>query len=123
VIEKVERLPHHEGEQMLSGEVTAPANARRPLLVGMTPGPDVESAFSAWYDVEHPAAAANVPAVLCARRFHTSGGPKYIALCHLAPQGSYRIRRRGRHADAPARARPGQQPDVPLVAKLRGRED
>jgi hypothetical protein len=54
----------------------------------MTPGPDVEAAFNAWYDSEHIPALARVPGVLCARRFRTSGGgPKYLALYHLASPG------------------------------------
>jgi hypothetical protein len=54
----------------------------------MTPGPDVEAAFNAWYDTEHVPALASVPGVLCARRFRTSaGGTKYIALYHLASPG------------------------------------
>jgi len=54
----------------------------------MTPGPEVETAFNAWYNTEHVAALARVPGVLCARRFRTSvGNPKYVALYHLASPG------------------------------------
>jgi hypothetical protein len=54
----------------------------------MTPGPEVETAFNAWYDTEHAPALARVPGVLSARRFRTSGGnPKYVALYHLASPG------------------------------------
>ena len=88
VTAKVERLLRYEGEQILPGEATAPANAGGLLLVGMTPAPDVEAAFNAWYDAEHVLALAGVPGVLCARRFRTGGGgPKYIALYHLASPG------------------------------------
>jgi hypothetical protein len=88
VTAKVERLLRYEGEQILPGETTAPANAGGLLLVGMSPAPDVEAAFNAWYDNEHVPALAGVPGVLCARRFRTSGGgPKYIALYHLASPG------------------------------------
>ena len=88
VTAKVERLLRYEGEQILPGDATAPANAGGLLLVGMTPGPDVETAFNAWYDTEHVPALARVPGVLCARRFRTSGGgPKYLALYHLASPG------------------------------------
>ena len=81
---KVERLLRYEGEQILPGDVTAPEKAGGLLLVGMTPGPDVETAFNAWYDTEHVPALARVPGVLCARRFRTnSGNPKYVALYHL----------------------------------------
>jgi hypothetical protein len=64
---------------------TAPADCGGLLLVGMTPGPEVETAFNAWYDTEHVPALARVPGVQCARRFRTSGGgTKYVALYHLA---------------------------------------
>ncbi len=85
VTARVERLLRYEGEQILPGDATAPANAGGLLLVGMTPGLKVEAAFNVWYDREHVPALARVPGVLCARRFRTSGdGPKYVALYHLA---------------------------------------
>src|SRR5712691_5180487 len=87
---KVERILRYEGEQILPGEATAPANAGGLLLVGMTPAPAVETAFNAWYDTEHVPALARVPGVLSARRFRTaggSGGPKYVALYHLTAPG------------------------------------
>jgi hypothetical protein len=88
VTAKVERLLRCEGEQILPGDAVAPANAGGLLLVGMTPGRDVEAAFNAWYDKEHVPALARVPGVLRARRFRTSGdGPKYVALYHLASPG------------------------------------
>jgi hypothetical protein len=88
VTAKVERLLRYEGEQILPGDATAPANAGGLLLVGMTPGTEVEAAFNTWYDKEHVPALAGVPGVLRARRFRTSGGgPKYVALYHLASPG------------------------------------
>jgi len=85
---KVQRLLRYEGEQILPGDATAPAGAGGLLLVGMTPGAEVETAFNTWYDKEHVPALAGVPGVLCARRFRTAGGgPKYIALYHLASPG------------------------------------
>jgi hypothetical protein len=84
VTAKVERLLRYEGEQILPGDAVAPANAGGLLLVGMTPGADVETAFNAWYDDEHVPALAKVPGVLCARRFKSNNGAtKYIALYHL----------------------------------------
>lgn len=65
---KVERLLRYEGEQILPGDAIAPANAGGLLLVGITPGSEVETAFNAWYDTEHVPALARVPGVLCARR-------------------------------------------------------
>jgi hypothetical protein len=88
VTAKVERLLRYEGEQTLPGDKTAPANAGGLLLVGMTPGPEVEAAFNTWYDKEHIPALSGVPGVLCARRFQTStGNTKYVALYHLEAPG------------------------------------
>src|SRR5215471_8849670 len=88
VTAKVERLLRYEGEQILPGDATAPANAGGLLLVGMTPGPEGEIAFNAWYDTEHVPALARVPGVLCARRFKTNAeGTKYVALYHLTSPG------------------------------------
>jgi hypothetical protein len=83
VTAKVERLLRYEGEQILPGDTVAPANAGGLLLVGMTPGQEVESAFNTWYDSEHIPALAGVPGVLCARRFRGAGSTKYVALYHL----------------------------------------
>src|SRR5271154_2493140 len=84
VTAKVERLLRYEGEQILPGDATAPADAGGLLLVGMTPGAEVDTAFNAWYDTEHVPALARVPGVLSARRFRAAGGsPKYVALYHL----------------------------------------
>jgi hypothetical protein len=84
VTAKVQRILRYEGEQILPGDATAPSNAGGLLLVGMTPGQDVEAAFNTWYDTEHVPALASVPGVLCARRFRTSSGDtKYVALYHL----------------------------------------
>jgi len=83
VTSKVARILRYEGEQILPGDKTAPTNAGGLLLVGMTPGPDAEAAFNAWYDKEHVPALAAVPGVLCARRFRTgAGATKYVALYH-----------------------------------------
>lgn len=85
---RVERLLRYEGEQILPGDATAPSGAGGLLLVGMTPGSEVETDFNAWYDTEHVPALARVPGVLCARRFRGSGtGPGYIALYHLTAPG------------------------------------
>jgi len=83
-----QRLLRFEGDQILPGDKAAPEGAGGLLLVGMTPAPAVETAFNAWYDTEHVPALARVPGVLCARRFRAgSGGPKYVALYHLAAPG------------------------------------
>jgi len=86
VTAKCQRLLRFEGDQILPGDQTAPEGAGGLLLVGMTPAPEVETAFNAWYDTEHVPALARAPGVLGARRFRAqnSSGPKYVALYHLA---------------------------------------
>jgi hypothetical protein len=76
-------LPRFEGEQILPGDATAPQNAGGLLLVAMTPEPQHETGFNAWYDTEHVPALSRVPGVLSARRFRAAGHPKYVALYHL----------------------------------------
>jgi hypothetical protein len=79
------RLLRFEGDQILPGDSIAPEGAGGLLLVAMTPAPEHETAFNAWYDTEHVPALARVPGVLCARRFRAADGkPKYVALYHLA---------------------------------------
>jgi hypothetical protein len=87
VTARCQRLLRFEGDQILPGDRVAPENAGGLLLVGMTPAPAVETAFNAWYDTEHVPALARVPGVLSARRFRAGGGPKYVALYHLASPG------------------------------------
>jgi hypothetical protein len=77
-------LPRFEGEQILPGAALAPENAGGLLLVAMTPPPQHEIEFNAWYDTEHVPALARVPGVLSARRFRGNGQQKYVALYHLA---------------------------------------
>ena len=86
VTAKCQRLLRFEGDQILPGDKTAPEGAGGLLLVAMTPAPEVEMAFNAWYDTEHVPALARAPGVLSARRFRAqnSSGPKYVALYHLA---------------------------------------
>ncbi len=78
------RLLRFEGEQILPGDEVAPDKANGLLLVAMTPAPEVETEFNAWYDTEHVPALARVPGVLRARRFRSAGNPRYVALYHLA---------------------------------------
>jgi hypothetical protein len=85
VTARCQRLLRFEGEQILPGDQLAPENGGGLLVVAMTPAPAVETAFNAWYDTEHIPALARVPGVLSARRFRAAaGGPKYVALYHLA---------------------------------------
>lgn len=77
-------LPRFEGEQTLPGDAEAPQNAGGLLLVAMTPAPQHETEFNAWYDTEHVPALSRVPGVLSARRFRAPCHPRYVALYHLA---------------------------------------
>jgi len=83
---RCQRLLRFEGEQILPGGKSAPADAGGLLLVGMTPAAEVETAFNAWYDTEHVPALSRVPGVLSARRFRAAytNGPLYVALYHLS---------------------------------------
>ena len=56
------------------------------LIAAMDFSNVAEDEFNDWYDTEHVPALARVPGVVCARRFRNpaSGGPKYVALYHLA---------------------------------------
>jgi hypothetical protein len=85
VTARVERLMRFEGDQILPGDQVAPAGAGGLLLNAMNIAPDHEADFNEWYDKEHIPALSAVPGVLSARRFRaTVGGPKYVALYHLA---------------------------------------
>jgi hypothetical protein len=88
VTARCQRLLRLEGDQILPGEQIAPEGAGGLLLVAMTPAPQHEKEFNAWYDTEHVPALARVPGVLSARRFRAADGtPKYVALYHVtSPQ-------------------------------------
>jgi hypothetical protein len=83
VLDRVERLMRFEGDQILPGELLAPANAGGLLLNAMNIPTEVEAEFNDWYDKEHIPALAAVPGVLCARRFRGTGNRTYVALYHL----------------------------------------
>lgn len=83
VLDRVERLMRFEGDQILPGELLAPANAGGLLLNAMNIPAEVEAEFNDWYDKEHIPALAAVPGVLCARRFRGTGNRTYVALYHL----------------------------------------
>jgi hypothetical protein len=80
------RLLRFEGEQIVPGDVTGPAEANALLAVSMNVEPAAESEFNDWYNKEHLPQLAAVPGVLTARRFQASGmeiEKKYLALYHL----------------------------------------
>ncbi len=109
VTAKCRRLLRFEGEEILLGENAAP-DAEGLLLVGMTPAPEIETEFNAWYDTEHVPALARVPGVLSARRFRAAAGnPEYVALYHLtAPEvpGGAEWKRASEASAMPDRIRP-----------------
>jgi hypothetical protein len=86
VTARVKRLLRYEGEQTLPGDAVAPAGAGGLLLNAMSVLPEHEAEFNEWYDTEHIPALAAVPGTLLARRYRSSepGGPRYVALYHLA---------------------------------------
>jgi len=72
------------GEQLLPGRMPSPGNAGALLFVACNVKPEGEADFNAWSDQEHLPAIANVPGVLCTRRFRaTEGAPKYVVVSHL----------------------------------------
>jgi hypothetical protein len=78
-------LMRYEGEQLGSGERTAPPEAAGMLLVAMNVAPEDEAELNEWYDSEHIPALAAVPGTLSARRYRGSGATqRYVALYHFA---------------------------------------
>jgi hypothetical protein len=84
----VTRLLRFEGEQILPGNVAAPAGAGGLLVNAMSVAAEYEAEFNEWYDSEHIPALAAVSGVLATRRFRAAeGSPRYVALYHLvAPE-------------------------------------
>ena len=81
-----QRLMRYEGEQLVPGDVAAPAGAPALLVASMNIDPAAEHEFNEWYNTEHLPQLAAVPGVLCARRFRasdTASERKYLALYHL----------------------------------------
>ena len=90
VTAKCRRICRFEAEQTLPGSLAAPASgANGMLFFAMTPTPEAEADFNAWYNEEHVPALAAVPGCLSARRFKivngaSEGNHRYLALYHLA---------------------------------------
>jgi hypothetical protein len=79
-----QRMMRHDGEQILPGDLVAPAGAGGLLVNAMNVDPAYEQEFNEWYDNEHIPALAAVPGTLCARRFRDmKGSHRYLALYHL----------------------------------------
>lgn len=81
-------LMRYEGEQLVPGDLTAPAGAAAILLVAMNIAPQAEAEFNEWYNTEHIPALGGVTGVLSARRYRGTGATqRYAALYHLtAPE-------------------------------------
>jgi hypothetical protein len=80
------RVMRYEGEQLMPGDVAAPAGAGGLLVASMNVDPAAEPEFNEWYNAEHLPQLAAVPGVLCARRYNSSAPDRerqYLALYHL----------------------------------------
>ena len=77
-------LMRYEGEQLVPGDVAAPAGAAAVLLIAMNVAPEAEAEFNEWYNTEHIPALGGVRGVLSARRYRGTGAKQhYAALYHL----------------------------------------
>jgi hypothetical protein len=80
------RIMRYEGEQLVPGDVAAPAGAGGLLVASMNVDPAAEPEFNEWYNAEHLPQLAAVPGVLCARRYSSPAADrerKYLALYHV----------------------------------------
>jgi hypothetical protein len=80
------RIMRYEGEQLVPGDVAAPAGAGGLLVASMNVDPAAEPEFNEWYNAEHLPQLAAVPGVLCARRFNSPAADRerqYLALYHM----------------------------------------
>jgi hypothetical protein len=80
------RILRFEGEQIVPGDLTGPAEANALLAVSIDVEPAIEPEFNEWYNKEHLPQLGSVPGVLAARRFRAAGTgveKKYLALYHM----------------------------------------
>jgi hypothetical protein len=80
------RILRFTGEQLLPGDLAAPAGAGGLLVAAMNVDPAAEPEFNEWYNAEHLPQLGAVPGVLCARRYSSEAADrerKYLALYHL----------------------------------------
>ena len=70
------RIMRFEGEQLVPGDVAAPAGAGGLLVASMNVDPAAEPEFNEWYNAEHLPQLAAVPGVLCARRYSSSAADR-----------------------------------------------
>jgi hypothetical protein len=80
------RIMRFAGEQLVPGDLAAPAGAGGLLVASMNVDPAAEAEFNEWYNTEHLPQLGAVSGVLCARRFSSPEADrerKYLALYHL----------------------------------------
>ena len=82
---KTKRITRFACDQIWPGDRMAPAEAGGLAVFAMNIAPEVEVEFNRWCDGEHVPAIAEVPGVLCTRRYMSRGGTdhKYVMLVHL----------------------------------------
>jgi hypothetical protein len=105
------RILRFTGEQLLPGDLAAPAGAGALLVASMNVDPAAEPEFNEWYNAEHLPQLGAVPGVLCARRYSSSDADrerKYLALYHMTGLDVPRSDAWKKAADTPwtARMRP-----------------
>lgn len=84
------RIMRFEGEQLLPGDLTAPAGAGALLVASMNVGAETEAEFTDWYNNEHLPQLCAVPGVLGGRRFRATdieSERRYLSLYHLRDVG------------------------------------
>ena len=82
---KTKRITRFACEQIWPGDRLAPADAGGLAVFAMNVAPEMEAEFNRWCDQEQVPAIAEVPGVLCTRRYMSRGGTdhKYVTLVHL----------------------------------------
>jgi hypothetical protein len=80
------RIMRYEGEQLVPGDLAAPAGAGGLLVASMNVDAAAEPEFNEWYNTEHLPQLGAVPGVLRARRYTSPAADrerKYLALYHM----------------------------------------
>ena len=84
LVEKSKRLCRFNCIQLAPGDRIAPDDAQGLLVSAMNVTREADAEFNAWYDTEHLPRLAQIPGVICARRYTSPGvGHKYVATYHL----------------------------------------
>jgi hypothetical protein len=110
-----------EGEQIVPGNLTGPAEANGLLVATMNVDPAAEAEFNEWYNKEHLPQLAAVPGVLAARRFQAAPGvdKKYLALYHLTSTDVSRSEAWSKAANTPWTGKMRAQFRDPLVLRCK----